>query len=57
MTEDWFDNFLLMAGKIWVESTDTGFVGQSNDEAIKRCMCGYYVELWSPIKARELVRN
>ena len=37
--DDRFDNFSLMAAdKIRVRSTDKGFVVQSNDEAIKRCL-------------------
>ena len=44
MTDDRFDNFPLMADKIWVRSTDKSFVVQSNDEAIKRCLYGV---LWS----------
>ena len=44
MTGDRFDNFPLMADKIRVRSTDKGFVVQSNDEAIKRCLYGV---LWS----------
>ena len=45
MTDDRFDNFSLMAAdKIRVRSTDKGFVVQSNDEAIKRCLYGV---LWS----------
>ena len=37
-TDDRFDKFVLMADKIPVRSTDTGFVVQSNDEAIKQCL-------------------
>ena len=44
MTDDRFDNFSLMADKIRVRSADKGFVVQSNDEAIKRCL---YSVLWS----------
>ena len=39
-TDDRFDNFPLMADKVQVRSTDKGFVVQSNDEAIKRCLYG-----------------
>ena len=44
MTDDRFDNFPLMAGKVWPRSTDEGFVVQSNDEVIKQC---FYGVLWS----------
>ena len=44
MTDDSFDNFSLMAGKIRIRSTSKGFVVRSNDEAIKRC---FYGVLWS----------
>ena len=44
MTDDRFDNFPLMADKIWVRSTDKGFVVQSDEEMIKQCL--YHV-LWS----------
>ena len=37
---DTFDNFPLMADKIRVRRTDKGFVAQSNDEKIKRCLYG-----------------
>ena len=58
MTDDRFDNFPFMADKIRVRSTDKGFVVQSNDEAIKRCLLVWcFVELWSPIKTLELVRQ
>ena len=39
MIDDSFDNFPV-ADKIWVSSTDKGFVVQSNDEAMKRCLYG-----------------
>ena len=29
----------------------------SNDEAMKRCLYGIFVELWSTIKTRELIRQ
>ena len=38
LTDDKFDNFPLMADKIWVRSTYKGFVVQLNDEAMKRCL-------------------
>ena len=44
MTDDRFDNFNFMAGKIRVRSTDKGFVVQSDDEEIKQCLYGV---LWS----------
>ena len=40
MIDDRFDNFPLMTDRIRVRSTDKGFVVQSNDEAIKRCLYG-----------------
>ena len=35
-----FDNFSLIADKIWVRSTDKGFVVQLNDKAMKRFLYG-----------------
>ena len=57
MTDDKFGNFSLMADKIRVRSTDKGFVVQSNDKPIKRCLYGVFMELWNPIKTREVVRQ
>ena len=42
MTDDRFDNFPLMADKVLVRNTGKGFVVQSNDEAIKRCLYGVF---------------
>ena len=44
MTDDRFDSFPLMADKIRVRNTDKGFVVQSDNEVIKRCLYGVF---WS----------
>ena len=45
MTDERFDNFPSMAGKIFVKSTDKGFIVQSNDKAMKRCLHGSFYRL------------
>ena len=55
MTDDRFDNFPLM-DMIQIRSTGKGFVVQSNGEAITM-LVWCFVELWSPIQTRELVRQ
>ena len=57
MTDDRFDNFPLMADKIRVRSKDKGFVVQSNDEAIKRCLYGVLLSFGVQLKTKELVRQ
>ena len=40
MTDERFDNFFLMADKIQINDKDKALVAQSNDEAIRQCLCG-----------------
>ena len=40
MTDGRYDNFPLMVDKAEVRSTDKGFLVQSNDEVMKRCLYG-----------------